>query len=108
MKSYIVFDMIINFITRGCGYTDYFRGNYINLTSSEKDTFVTAKSFYKFLSYMNDKKYQVILNDKIVKNKPKLKGSPDGKGMNIGIYKDIWSLLNHVSPFALKAKGVFL
>ena len=65
-KGYIIFDMALNFITRGCGYTDYFRGNYINLTSSEKDTFVTAKSFYKFLSYMNDKKYQVILNDKLV------------------------------------------
>ena len=67
-KSYIIFDMAINFLTRGCGYTDYFRGNYINLTSSEKDTFVTAKSFYKFLTYMNDKKYQVILNDKLVFN----------------------------------------
>ena len=42
-KTYILFDMIVNFITRGCGYTDYFRGNYINLTSSEKDTFVKAK-----------------------------------------------------------------
>jgi len=67
-KSYIKFDMIKNFITRGCGYTDYFRSNYINLTNEEKDTFVTAKSFYKFLEYMNDKKYQVILNDKIVFN----------------------------------------
>ena len=67
-RTYIKFDMIRNFITRGCGYTDYFRSNYIDLTSEEKDTFVTAKSFYKFLSYMNDKKYQVILNDKIVFN----------------------------------------
>jgi len=67
-RTYIKFDMIKNFITRGCGYTDYFRSNYIDLTKEEKDTFVTAKSFYKFLSYMNDKKYQVILNDKIVFN----------------------------------------
>lgn len=67
-KLYIKFDIIKNFITRGCGYTDYFRGNYINLTNEEKNTFVTAKSFYKFLEYMNDKKYQVILNDKIVFN----------------------------------------
>jgi len=67
-KLYILFDMFINFITRGCGYTDYFRGNYININKKEKDTFVTAKSFYKFLDYMNDKNYQVILNDKIVFN----------------------------------------
>ena len=29
-RTYIIFDMIINFITRGCGYTDYFRGNYVS------------------------------------------------------------------------------
>ena len=26
-KAYIVFDMFVNFLTRGSGYTDYFRGN---------------------------------------------------------------------------------
>jgi len=67
-KLYIKCDIVKNFLFRGCGYTDYFRGNYINLTSIEKDTFVTAKSFYNFLSYMNDKKYEVILNNKIVFN----------------------------------------
>ena len=29
-KLYIKFDMIINFLKRGIGYTDYFRGDYIN------------------------------------------------------------------------------
>ena len=67
-KLYIKFDIIKNFITRGSGYTDYFRGNYINLTKEEKKTFFTAKSFYKFLSYMNNKDYKVLLNDKIVFN----------------------------------------
>lgn len=67
-RTYIKFDMIRNFLVRGCGYTDYFRGNYINLTKEEKDTFVTAKSFYKFLEYMNNPKYEIILHDKIVFN----------------------------------------
>lgn len=68
-KTYIKFDIFKNFITRGCGYTDYFRGDYINLTSSEKDTFVTAKKFYKILHYLNDERYIVLLNDKLVFNK---------------------------------------
>ena len=68
-KLYIKFDIILNFLTRGCGYTDYFRGDYINLTKKEKDTFVTAKKFYKLLSYLNSEKYKVLLNDKLVFNK---------------------------------------
>ena len=42
-KLFIITDIIINTLTRGSGYTDYFRGDYINLTSKEKDTFVTIK-----------------------------------------------------------------
>lgn len=68
-KLYIKFDILRNFITRGCGYTDYFRGDYINLTNKEKDTFVTAKKFYKILHYLNDERYIVILNDKLIFNK---------------------------------------
>mgnify|MGYP007097243657 CR=1 FL=1 len=55
-------------MTRGCGYTDYFRGDYINLSKKEKDTFVTAKKFYKILAYLNNPKYTVLLNDKLVFN----------------------------------------
>ena len=68
-RIYIKFDILKNFITRGCGYTDYFRGDYINLTNKEKDTFVTAKKFYKILHYLNNEKYIVLLNDKLVFNK---------------------------------------
>lgn len=68
-KFYIRCDMVKNFITRGIGYTDYFRGDYINLTRKQKDTYVTSKSFYKILHYLNDKKYEVLLNDKIVFNR---------------------------------------
>ena len=68
-RIFIKFDMIRNFIIYGCGYTDYFRCNYINLTKEEKKTCVTAKTFYKFLSYMNDRSYRCILNDKLVFNR---------------------------------------
>lgn len=67
-KLYIKADIFINFLTRGCGYTDYFRGDYINLSKKEKDTFVTAKKFYKILAYLNNPKYTVLLNDKLVFN----------------------------------------
>ena len=68
-RLYIKFDILKNFLTRGSGYTDYFRGDYINLTNKEKDTFVTAKKFYKILHYLNDERYIVLLNDKLVFNK---------------------------------------
>lgn len=67
-KTYIKFDILRNFLVRGSGYTDYFRGNYINLTKEEKNTFVTAKKFYKILEYLNDKNYTVVLNDKLIFN----------------------------------------
>lgn len=68
-KLFIIFDMMLNFIARGSGYTDYFRGNYINLEKKEKDTFFTAKTFYIFLSYMNNSQFKEILNDKLTFNK---------------------------------------
>ena len=64
-KTRIKLDMYFNILTRGVGYTDYFRGNYYNLTRKEKDTFVTTKSFYKLISYLNDDKYEIVLHDKI-------------------------------------------
>ena len=68
-KLRIKLDIAINSITRGSGYTDYFRGNYIELSKKEKDTFVTAKKFRNILHYLNDDKYIVLLNDKLVFNK---------------------------------------
>lgn len=65
----IKLDLYKNVLTRGVGYTDYFRGNYFNLSKKEKDTFVTTKSFYRLLSYLNDEKYEVVLNDKLIFNK---------------------------------------
>ncbi len=65
-KAYIKRDMAINFLTRGTGYTDYFRCDFINLSSEEKNTFVTAKTFYKILEYLNDEEYIVLLRDKLI------------------------------------------
>ena len=68
-KTYIKFDIIKNALIRGSGYTDYFRGDYINLTNEQKDTFVTIKSFNKIVNYLNNLDYVILLNDKIIFNK---------------------------------------
>lgn len=67
-KPYIYCSLIWSFITRGTGYTDFFRGNFLEISSKEKDTFVTAKSFYNILSYLNDKNYASVINDKLIFN----------------------------------------
>ncbi|MBQ6498512.1 MAG: hypothetical protein IJI48_01255, partial [Ruminococcus sp.] len=64
----IKWDMMWNFLTRGTGYTDYFRCNFIELDNSEKDTFATAKRFYKLLAYLNSEEYIVVLSDKLIFN----------------------------------------
>ncbi len=68
-KLFIKLDIIFNTLTRGSGYTDYFRGDYINLSSKEKDTFVTIKSFRKIIDYLNKEEYVIAFNDKILFNK---------------------------------------
>ena len=65
-KLYIRIDLFKNFLKRGIGYTDYFRGNYINLTEEEKDTFVTAKSFYRVVHSLNNYDYIGIFHNKLV------------------------------------------
>ncbi|MBQ9516043.1 MAG: hypothetical protein IJR57_08030 [Ruminococcus sp.] len=67
-KFYIRMSMLWNFLTRGTGYTDYFRCNFIELSNKEKDTFATAKKFYKLLAYLNNEEYLVVLNDKLIFN----------------------------------------
>lgn len=66
---YVKFDMLLNFITQGIGYTDYLKGNYINLNSKQKKTFVTTKNFFNLMAYLNDKKYRIIFTDKVIFNK---------------------------------------
>lgn len=65
-KFYILCSMAWNFLTQGTGYTDYFRGNFIDLTREEKKTFATAKRFYKLIDYLNDEEYNIVLGDKLI------------------------------------------
>lgn len=67
-KLYIYMDMLRNFLTRGTGYTDYFRCNFIELSAKEKDTFATAKKFYRLLAYLNNEEYTAVLSDKLIFN----------------------------------------
>ena len=67
--GYVKRDMIKNFIRYGIGYTDYLKGDYINLTKEQKKTYVTTKSFYKLLRYLNNPKYDACMSDKIVFNR---------------------------------------
>ena len=61
--------MLRNFLKYKIGYTDYLKGDYINLTSEQKKTYVTTKSFYKLLHYLNNPKYDACMSDKLVFNK---------------------------------------
>ncbi len=68
-KGYVKRDMIKNFLTEGIGYTDYLKGDYINLTKEQKKTYVTTKSYYKILEYLNNPDYTACMSDKIIFNK---------------------------------------
>ena len=67
-RLYIRLSMAWNFLTQGTGYTDYFRGDFINLTRAEKKTWATARRFYKLNQYLNDERYSVVLEDKLIFN----------------------------------------
>ena len=67
-RLYIRMSMAWNFLTQGTGYTDYFRGDFINLTREEKKTWATARRFYKLNQYLNDERYSVVLEDKLIFN----------------------------------------
>ena len=41
-KFYIKCSMVWNFLTHGTGYTDYFRGDFINLKRSEKKKLISS------------------------------------------------------------------
>ena len=67
--SYVKRDMIKNFIKYGIGYTDYFKGNYINLTEEEKKNYITSKNYINVLKYLNPKEYRILTLNKLVFNK---------------------------------------
>ena len=64
----IKLDMMGSFLRYGTGYTDYFFNNFAQLTPAEKRTFVTAKSFYNVLHYLNDQHYIGLFHDKLIFN----------------------------------------
>lgn len=59
-------DMYRNIVTRGCGYTDYFRGEYFGASREQKDTYVTTRSFYRLLAYLNDEGFANVMRDKLL------------------------------------------
>ena len=67
--GYVKWDMIKNFLRYGIGYTDYLKGDYINLTKEQKKTFVTTKSYYRLLKYLNNYKYDACMSDKLIFNR---------------------------------------
>lgn len=67
--SYVKRDMVRNFLAHGIGYTDYMKGDYINLTPEQKKTFLTSKNYDRLLKYLNDSTYTGIFIDKITFNK---------------------------------------
>ena len=67
--GYVKRDMFKNFVRYGIGYTDYLKGDYVNLSKEQKKTYVTTKSFYKLLGYLNNPKYNACMSDKIIFNK---------------------------------------
>ena len=64
-KLYVYADMVINFLIYGISYTDYMKGNYINLSHKEKKTFITERKYYKLVTYLNKEEYRDVLLDKI-------------------------------------------
>ena len=65
-KGHVKRDMFFNFLKYGIGYTDYLKSDYINLTKEDKKNFVTTKSYYKILNYLNDPKYTCTMSDKLL------------------------------------------
>jgi hypothetical protein len=67
--SYVKRDMIKNFLKHRIGYTDYFKGNYINLTEERKKDFVTSRNFINILEYLNPEEYRIVMLNKLIFNR---------------------------------------
>lgn len=68
-KVKVYFDFFLNAATRGIGYVDYLKGNYINLSNEEKKDFLTKRNYVRLVKYLNKRGYQMIFHDKIVFNR---------------------------------------
>ena len=68
-KAKVYFDFFLNAATRGIGYVDYLKGNYINLSNEEKKDFLTKRNYVRLVKYLNKRGYQMIFHDKVVFNR---------------------------------------
>ena len=68
-KVKVYFDFFLNAATRGIGYVDYLKGNYINLSNEEKKDFLTKRNYVRLVKYLNKRGYQMIFHDKVVFNR---------------------------------------
>lgn len=68
-KAKVYFDFFLNAATRGIGYVDYLKGNYINLSNEEKKNFLTKRNYVRLVKYLNKRGYQMIFHDKVVFNR---------------------------------------
>lgn len=68
-KSKVYFDFFLNALTKGIGYVDYLKGNYINLTEEEKKDYLTKRNYVQLIKHLNKRGYQMIFHDKIVFNR---------------------------------------
>lgn len=68
-KAKVYFDFFLNAVTRGIGYVDYLKGNYINLSNEEKKNYLTKRNYVRLVKYLNKRGYQMIFHDKIVFNR---------------------------------------
>lgn len=59
-------DMYWNALAYGAGFTDYFRGEYWGASRERKQTYVTTRSFYRLMAYLNDEGYANIMRNKLV------------------------------------------
>lgn len=68
-KAKVYFDFFLNAATRGIGYVDYLKGNYINLSNEEKKAFLNKRNYVRLVKYLNKRGYQMIFHDKVVFNR---------------------------------------
>ena len=68
-KIEVYLDFFINALTRGIGYVDYLKGNYINLTKEQKEDYLNKKNYVKLVKYLNKRGYTMVFHDKVVFNR---------------------------------------
>lgn len=68
-KFQVYLDFFLNSVIRGIGYVDYLKGNYINLTTEQKNDYLNKKNYVKLVKYLNKRGYTMIFHDKVVFNR---------------------------------------